>query len=338
MGPRVGVNDQHGPADSARAGQAGDRPLVGLIRNPRSHRNKGRPPELADDPRVLTEAPRNHEDLRRVLEHFAERGIDLLAVDGGDGTVRDVLTCGASIWGDAWPEIIVLPKGKTNALTVDLGLPNRWSLIEALAAARGPHRVERRPLRIEAAGEERPAPLLGFIFGTGVFSLGTEAGQEAHRLGAFNSFAVGLTIAWGILKALFGWNSTPWRACTPARLVDRATGRDLPHGPHGTPGERYVVVATTFERFPLGLRPFGADAPTGLKLGIIDWPLRWLVALLPAILAGFFPRFIARNGAHRIAVSALDIDLGGSFILDGEAYPAGRWRLGEGPLLRFVVP
>ena len=60
MGPRVGVEDQHGPAERARAGQAGDRPLVGLIRNPRSHRNKDRAPELADDPRVLTEAPGNH--------------------------------------------------------------------------------------------------------------------------------------------------------------------------------------------------------------------------------------------------------------------------------------
>ena len=337
MARLVGVNDQRQDEGPAGLAHAYGRPLVGLIRNPRSHRNKGQPPELADDPRVLTHAPRSHADLRLVLEDFAAKGIDLLAVDGGDGTVRDVLTCGADIWGEHWPELIVLPKGKTNALTVDLGLPNRWSLAEGLEAARGGHRVERRPLLIRPeTGPDRP--LLGFVFGAGVFSLGIEAGQDAHRMGAFNSFAVGLTIGWGILKTLFGWNRTPWRACTPMTLVERATGRELPRGPHGQPGERYVIMATTFERFPLGIKPFGKDVAPGLKLGIIDWPLRWLVALLPAILVGFFPGFVARNGAHRVVCGPIDMDLGGSFILDGEAYAGGRWHLAEGPLLRFVVP
>ncbi len=31
-------------------------------------------------------------------------------------------------------------------------------------------------------------------------------------------------------------------------------------------------------------------------------------------------------------------DIGGSFILDGEAFPAGRYVLGEGPQINFVVP
>lgn len=333
----MGVIDLGESDDGAGQPGNGGHPLVGLIRNPRSHRNKGLAPELASDPLVLTEAPRSHEDLRKVLEGFAARDIAILAVDGGDGTVRDVLSCGAPIWGESWPELIVLPKGKTNALTVDLGLPNRWSLAEALEAARAGRRVERRPLLIrpETEGEES---LLGFVFGAGVFSLGIEAGQDAHRMGAFNSFAVGLTIAWGILKALFGWNRTPWRACTPMTLVERGTGRELPRGPHGRPGERYVVMATTFERFPLGIKPLGSSVAPGLKLGIIDWPLRWLVALMPAILIGFFPGFVARNGAHRVKSGPLDMDLGGSFILDGEAYPGGRWHLAEGPQLRFVVP
>ncbi len=125
MARLVGVNEQRQDEGPAGLAHAYGRPLVGLIRNPRSHRNKGQPPELADDPRVLTHAPRSHADLRLVLEDFAAKGIDLLAVDGGDGTVRDVLTCGADIWGEHWPELIVLPKGKTNALTVDLGLHNR---------------------------------------------------------------------------------------------------------------------------------------------------------------------------------------------------------------------
>ena len=107
-------------------------PLVGVVRNPRSHRNKGLSPELADCANILVETPRSHDALRATLTGFAARGIDYLAVDGGDGTVRDVLTCGASVFGEAWPTLIVLPKGKTNALAVDLGLPNVWTLAQAM--------------------------------------------------------------------------------------------------------------------------------------------------------------------------------------------------------------
>lgn len=312
-------------------------PLVGSIRNPRSHRNKGIPAEMGDCWNILTETPRTREELQESLLEFARRGIDYLVVDGGDGTVRDVLTCGADIFGDHWPSLIVLPKGKTNALAVDLGLPNHWSLAEALAAAHKGYTVNRRPLRITPAKGSARA-VQGFFLGTGIFSLATEAGQEAHRRGAFNSFAVGLTTLWGILQSLFGRAGNPWRRGTRTRIVDRSTGRALPRTGRGRPDERYMTVATTFERFPLGARPFGRNVAPGLKLAVLDYPTRWVVALVPAILYGFWASFLDRNGAQRFQVSEVDLDIGSAFILDGEALAAGRYILDEGPELTFVVP
>lgn len=312
-------------------------PLVGIIRNPRSHRNKTRAPELADCSNILTETPRTRSELRETLTDFARRGIDYLVVDGGDGTVRDVLTCGGDIFGERWPALIVLPKGKTNALTVDLGLPNTWSLTEALVAAQRGNTVERRPLRITQA-DRAEGCVQGFLLGAGAFTLGTEVGQEAHRRGAFNSFAIGLIIFWGIVQTLFGRAGNPWRACTPMRMRHWPDGAELPFSRHERKDERFIMVATTFERFPLGARPFGRDVRPGLKLGLIDWPHRWLMALLPAVLAGFYPRFLARKGAHRVEAEAVELELGGAFILDGEAFPAGRYLLQQGPRLSFVVP
>lgn len=312
-------------------------PLVGSIRNPRSHRNKGNPAEMADCWNILTETPSTREALQLSLMRFARRGVDYLVVDGGDGTVRDVLTCGAEIFGDRWPMLIILPKGKTNALAVDIGLPTHWSLAEALTAARVGRTVERRPLRVTPA-DGSGHPVQGFILGTGVFSRATEVGQEAHRWGAFNSFAVGLTVLWLILQSLFGRSGNLWRRGTRTRIVDRQTGVALPNDGRGDPDERYLTVATTFERFPLGARPFGPNPTPGLKLGVIDWPKRWLIALLPAILFGFFGRVFNGNGAHRFVASDLELDLGGSFVLDGEAFPAGHYILDEGPRITFVVP
>lgn len=313
-------------------------PLVGIIRNPRSHRNNGEAPEMADCSNILTETPHTREDLYYTLAGFARRGIDYLVVDGGDGTVRDVLTCGADIFGDKWPALIILPKGKTNALAVDLGLPNHWSLAEALAAAHGGKTRTRRPLRVLPADGAEEGCVQGFIMGTGAFSIGTEAGQEAHRRGAFNSFAVGLTVLWGIIQTLFGRAGNPWRQCTPTRIVDRDTGRELSHAGPGRADQRFLTVATTFEKFPLGARPFGRDAAPGLKMGVIDWPVRWIMALLPAVLFGLSGRFLERRGVQRYYASALELDIGGPFILDGEAFPAGHYMLDEGPQLTFVVP
>ena len=313
-------------------------PLVGIIRNPRSHRNKGHAPEMADCSNILTETPRTREELYHTLAGFARRGIDYLVVDGGDGTVRDVLTCGVDIFGNDWPSLIVLPKGKTNALAVDLGLPTHWSLAEALAAAHRGNTVSRRPLRIAPVeGNHEGRCVQGFILGTGAFSIATEAGQEAHRRGAFNSFAVALTVLWGIFQTLFGGSKNPWRRCTPTRIVDRNTGRALPHTGGSPDHARYLTVATTFERFPIGARPFGRNPVPGLKLGVIDRPVRWVIALLPLMLFGFYAKFLARNGAQRFHAGELELDLGGPFILDGEAFPAGRYLLDEGPQLTFVA-
>lgn len=312
-------------------------PLVGIVRNPRSHRNMGIAPEMADVSNILTQTPKTREELHYTLAEFARRGIDYLVVDGGDGTVRDVLSAGADIFGDDWPTMIVLPKGKTNALAVDLGLPNHWSLSEALNAAKRRGTLARRPLRISPK-DGTGRCVQGFVLGSGVFALATEAGQEAHRRGAFNSFAVGLSILWAIIQSLFGRDGNIWRACVPTRIVDRHSGRHLPYTGKGRNDERYLTFATTFERFPLGARPFGRNPGPGLKLGVIDTPLRWIVALLPLLMFGLNGRFLVRNGAQRFAVHDVDLDIGSAFILDGEAFPAGRYVLDEGPQINFVVP
>lgn len=331
----VGIPGQTKPRTTWRASTNRAVPLVGIIRNPRSHRNMGHEPELANCSNILTEMPKTRNDLQATLSEFARRGIDYLVVDGGDGTVRDVLTCGSAIFGDQWPTFIVLPKGKTNALAVDLGLPNEWSLSEALEAASRGVVVKRHPLRVTEV--ETGGGVQGFFLGAGVFTIATEAGQAAHRWGAFNSFAVGLTILWGIIQTVFGRKDRGWRASTPLRLRDAADGRELPHSRHGRRGERFILAISTLEQFPLGVRPFGKSRP-GLKLAMMDYPLRWLLALLPAILVGLSGRFVRRNGVHHIDLDAVDMDIGASFILDGEAFPAGQYRVAKGPLLHFVAP
>lgn len=313
-------------------------PPVGVILNPRSHRNKGHEQEIIDDPRVFTAMPQSKTELEEALADFARREIGILAISGGDGTIRDVLTRAAPFFGDKWPQIIILPKGKTNALAIDLGLPAKWSLNQALAAAWKGRGTVRRPIvtdRIDADQRQR----FGFILGAGVFNAAIEAGQVAHRFGAFQSFAVGMTAVFGVLQALFGFGTGPWRRPSAMQLLANGDRQELPRSPYGTAGTRFFAGFTTLTKFPVGLNPFpGKSNDREILYLVMDAPLRRAVAMVPPVLFGLYPSFLAEIGIHRGAVEELEMDLADSFILDGETFPAGKYRVSSGPELRFIVP
>ncbi|QKG70835.1 diacylglycerol/lipid kinase family protein [Erythrobacter mangrovi] len=311
-------------------------PRIGVIYNPRSHRNKGQDLACTARASITVAQPRTREDIAGALADFAARGIDYLIINGGDGTVRDVLTMGQGVFGDNWPALAILPKGKTNALNVDLGAPSGWNLPEAIAAYADGHRIVRRPLVVAREGAEEPA-MLGFIFGAGAFTLGIEAGQDAHQLGFFNSLAVGATSVWGVMQALFGSDANVWRRGTQMQLVCQPSGTPLPHSGHGDLARRNIILVSTLKKLPMGIKLFGAERE-GLKLAVLDKPRRRVLLALPAILLGWQPKWLAAAGLHQLDATSFTLDVAEPVILDGEAFPAGRYAIGQGPELTFVTP
>ena len=110
-----------GTPDTIRESSAS--PEVGFIRNPKSHRNKGHGEASTLPAHVIMAEPLTRAELEDALADFARRKIAVLAISGGDGTIRDVLTCGSPLFGNDWPALVILPQGKTNALALDLGVP-----------------------------------------------------------------------------------------------------------------------------------------------------------------------------------------------------------------------
>ena len=328
----------HGPVQTDGAARDGRRKigLVGLIANPRSHRNKGIASPWSLHSNVIGRAPRTRAELRDVLTMFAERGIDLLAIDGGDGTVRDVLTCAGDVWSSAWPDVLLLPTGKTNALAVDIGVPAQWSLDDALAAAERGRVAIRHPLEIEPAADPGTT-VRGFIFGAGAFVDATALAQRTHRVGAFNGIAVGLALGWGITQTLFGGPDSQWRRGSRIRLDFGKRARRMHDTTPDGEGNRYLLLASTLNRLPIGLKPFGKERP-GLKTLVVDAPPRRLAAMIGPLLAGSEMPGLERRGYHRVDSDSLSIDIATSFVLDGETFPPGAYHLREAGALRFVVP
>ncbi len=311
------------------------RPLIGLIRNGRSHRNEGRPGQDALPENVVLALPERRGELAGVLADFAAQRVDYIAIDGGDGTVRDVLTCGAGVFGDSWPMLIVLPGGKTNALALDLGVPTDWSLDDALRAVERGGIARRQPLVIAQRDDER-AQVRGFVMGAGVFNQVIALGQRSHDLGAFNHAVVAITTVWSVVQAMLGRAGNKWRQGTPMH-IRRSDGEVLPHRGGLPQNERYMLFASSLKTFPAGLDPFrGVDE--ALQVAVFDNPARRLLLSLPAIMRGRCSARIHDRGLHVFGESAIELDIGDAFILDGEAFPAGQYRVFAGPALRFVVP
>src|SRR5690606_19886232 len=114
-------------------------------------------------------------DLSGHLKRFASEGVDLVVIDGGDGTVREVLGALPAAYGQAWPVLAVLPSGKTNILALDLGAKPGWGLEAALerAGRDKPVLATRTPIEVSWSGGGRPL-VRGFLVGLGAFVKATE--------------------------------------------------------------------------------------------------------------------------------------------------------------------
>ena len=326
-----------GERGSRRMRREGEAPRVGVIYNPRSHRNQGADFDCGVNPHVHIATPEKRDALPEALAGFAKADIDLLVINGGDGTVRDVLTCGQTIFGDNWPAIAVLPKGKTNALTVDLGVPLEWTLQDAVDAFDAGERVVRRPIEISDATAGPESRVLGFILGAGAFTMATKAGQSAHKLGAFNSAVVGVTALWALAQALFASRKNPWRKGSRMAIGLGKQRTPMAHSGSGDPDYRQVLFASTLENLPAGLQPFGR-LRTGLRLVAVDQVNRRTAALVPWIVRGKIQNGLRERGIHQLSLPEFTLEIDDSFIFDGEAFPAGYYRIGQGPALCFVTP
>ena len=323
------------------AREAGAAPRVGVIYNPQSHGNKGADFDCSITPMV--HIAKHRSQLPDALARFAERGVDLLVINGGDGTVRDVLTCGAGVFGDDWPALAVLPKGKTNALAIELGLPEGWALKDAIDAFEKGERTYRRPMEIApsdgAITHEHPdySRVLGFILGAGAFTTATKAGQKAHRIGAFNAMAVAVAIVLGVFQWLFASRNNSWRRGARMKIGLGSENVPMSHSGVGDPEWRQILFASTLETMPAGARPFGAMRK-GLKMVVTDQISRRSILMLVRMIRGASPKNMRERGFHQISTPQFTLEIEDSFILDGEAFPGGKYRITQGPELEFVTP
>jgi hypothetical protein len=296
---------------------------VALISNPRSQRNKERMPAMRN-------AAARHADLlhieledvqatAEVLRDLARKGVDVIVVSAGDGTVQKVLTeLLNGVQFPQLPDIAVLPSGMTNLIAADVGLrgdPARS--LDRLCGAEsfGAQTLERlvRPVLSMQRTPGEP-PVHGMFLGAAGFYHGVMAARdEVHPLGVKHHMAAAAALA----LALF-------------RLVSGRRGPNmLLHGERMTVGfdggsahaaDYLLFMATTLQRLILGIMPFWGEGAGEVRHTRVEFPPRSLWRALVPAMRGRPRPWMRTHGYLSGRASECRLLLDSPIVFDGEVF------------------
>lgn len=296
---------------------------LGLVTNPQSQYNRRHGTGAVESvvngaPDILHAKLTDMRHLPGVLSGFAADGVDILAVNGGDGTVQGVLTeLLANRPFSPVPPLAILPGGMTNTIADNVGLRGSpaQALSKLIAAVRrnpgGIRRIERPIIRVEN-GTSLP-PQYGMLFGTaGIVRAIEVCRDEAHGRGLKADWAnaatlVGLLVDW----LFFGGRSEVFRGDEMAISLD---------GGPAERGAKVVVLATTVDRMFLRSRPFWNTDSGPIKFTAIAHPPKHLLRRVYKLLYGGPNRTIPEatyqsRGAHRVV-----LEMACPFMVDGQVF------------------
>jgi diacylglycerol kinase (ATP) len=294
---------------------------IGVLNNLRAGRQRTAAARLAEgwsgrSDVVSVETGGAHE-LAPALAELEAREIDVLVLNGGDGTVQCALTALLrDPTRERLPAIAPLRGGRTNCTSTDLGAdrdPAR-GLARLLAAADagelGPLTVARPVLRVRSP--LRGADQYGMFFGAGLIYRAVGLVHRTFEPGQQGVFGAGLVTGALVGKVLFRPSSG---ILTPDKCQVRVDGRDL------VDAELYLLIASTLDRLFLRMNPFWGRGPGGVRLTALASRAQWMALAAPGILAGHPPRWLTREGGYvseRAERAELRISCG--FTIDGELF------------------
>ena len=296
-------------------------PRIGVLSNPWSGRNQKDLQQIQD---VLTQHPRllqcevhTPQDIEAAVEDFAKQQVDIIAINGGDGTVQAVLTALFSHKPFATlPMLAVFPGGTTSMIAGDVGLRgNRARALQRLLSWRPSHKpapllLQRAILGVESA--TLPQPLCGMFFGAGGILQGINFCRTAvHPLGLRGEVGPGLALA-RFLMALI------------RNRADMLQPIHMTVSMDGQPSQTrtcLMVLVSSLNRLIVGVRPYWGTEPGPLHYTELGAHPRHLLRMLPSLLRGRPHQYATPiNGYISRNLQEVNLNLPSGFTLDGELF------------------
>lgn len=312
-------------------------PGIGIISNPHSRRNRRHPEQMRrlvyilgqDDNHELTH---RIEDVSEAARQFKANDIDILALNGGDGTNHVTLTKFIEVWGtENLPKIALLRGGTMNTVSNAVGVkgtPSRLlaNLVEKHYTNQPFETTHRDLLKITDDTGSR----YGFIFGNGLvanfleeyYATGKPSPTVAAKL--LGQAAVGTLLNSEFNQRLF----RPFRA--RIELPDQTwSERDYAS-----------VLASTVDQIGLGFRPFirAEETPGTFHLLALTAGAVSTAMQLPRIRLGLpVPEDKIRSAVSSSVKFISEEPI--AYTIDGDMHVAesGRVLMEAGPRLEIII-
>lgn len=319
---------------------------LALIHNPHSRLNLRDGDQAATAARSLLGplfvTPATRAELAEEIRKLSSQDVQILAVNGGDGTVSDVLTAVLECWPrDRLPTLAILPSGNTNLIASDVGcglrgLPAVRALLERLKAGTITDKVEHRhPVVVSWPGAPGRSPVAGMFCGLAAF---TRAIEQAHNPAILNRYshdtAVLVTVLWSIRQLFSRETRSRWLNGTPMTLTRDGGAPDC--------APRFLFLCTGLRRLSHGIWPFwdSTGSQGGLTwLDILAPPPRLLRNLI-CVARGRISGALRNSPSYRSGrASELLIRAPDHLVMDGEELapePDELIRLSAGPAIAFI--
>jgi hypothetical protein len=292
---------------------------------------------LKEHPEVLHVETENVTHVPEALASLAQREIDILAVNGGDGTLQHVLTETLRNGTFEHPPLIVpLRGGRTNMSALAIGSQRSpvaalSSVIEAAQNGSMKERiVEQSVLRVELGPEGLVQ--YGMSFGVGIIYRAIELTHRTFPEGrAQGVFGSGLVLGTLVTRAAFGSLSG---ILTPDAIEIQLDGQPL-QAKH-----LLLAVATTLDHLFLKICPFWGQEPAPIRFTAIAASATRPATAALKILYGRPPTHITQDTGYtsrNVHQAELQLDCG--LIIDGEMFaprPGRTVHLQADQLVRFV--
>jgi diacylglycerol kinase family enzyme len=252
------------------------------------------------------------------LAEFYRRNVDLLVVNGGDGTVQAVLTTLFARPGAPPPPLLALLRaGTASMLARDVGVhAEPVAGLEKICAwsresGRSWSHVHERPV-LRVSREDGTEPLCGMFFGAGAIPLGIDichgSMNPKKRRG---ELMPGLILARLALAVLTGNTRLVPPTDMEIRLDETQTQRN----------DYLFAMISTLERLFLGLHPFWGEEAAPLHFTALKTKPPRLLRNLPSLLLGRRTTTTTpENGYYSHNNSRIVLDFRGRFTLDGEIF------------------
>lgn len=297
---------------------------VGVLTNPRSGGNKkgygAILAVLAKHPEVLQREAVDPPGVAQALREFSESGVELVIINGGDGTIHAVLTVlGNDQPFNKQPLLALLRAGTTSMLPRDVGLPGAPAaalarLLAWSSSTNASLTLRSRPVLQVRRGEGAPA-LFGMFFGAGAICQGIKLFHSKDNPMAWRGQLMPtITMLRLLLAILFRDRDKIVPFVTTTRLDERA------------PEERsdLFILVSSLERLFLGMRPYWGTEDGPLRFTAVDTEPKYLLRILVSLFRSKKSRHAtAVNGYHSHNVENVQLVMNGEFTLDGELYTAG---------------